>query len=191
MKREFETLSDGSIIYNFNNFKEILSERGKNKNIILIEHVILALLNSIDKKPIYGRTMFMKQIFLTYNEILSGKNFKTQNPHFVPYYYGPFSFLVSKTIDDLELDGCIERFGLKNSKIETFIISKKGKGKYSKSVVFRKSMIIDEIKQKRIGWDQLGTEGILRYVYTYYPNFRNKSVIKNRFKEITWGAAGR
>jgi len=187
MKRDIETLSDGSIIYDFNTFKKVLSENDENRDIILIEDIILALLNSFDKKPIYGRTMLMKQIFLIYNEILSGKNLKIQEPHFVSYYYGPFSFLVSKTIDDLELDGCVERFGVKNSEIENFIISEKGKKKYSKRA-FGKSTIIDEIKQKRIGWDQLGTKGILHYVYTYYPDFKDKSIIKNKFKEITWGA---
>ena len=45
----------------------------------------------------------------------------------------------------------------------------------------------NEIAIKRKGWDQLGTEGILNYVYTHYPKYTEKSVIKNRYKDVIWG----
>ncbi|GLI45798.1 hypothetical protein MBOURGENBZM_05900 [Methanoculleus bourgensis] len=44
-----------------------------------------------------------------------------------------------------------------------------------------------DIRNKRVGWDQLGTDGILRYVYENYPDMKVNSKIKNRYEEIVWG----
>ena len=188
MKDKIIRLPDETKVYNRKQFEQLLSGKQKiSKDIVLIKDVILALFSTQSDKPIYGRTMLMKQVFLIFEEILKKQNIDFQDPNFVPYYYGPYSFLVTDIIENLEFEGHITITGKKNTNKEAFTITKQGIEKSNKIHSLRSKKIMDEIKEKRVGWDELGTSGILKYVYHYYPKFKDKSKIKERYKEITWG----
>ena len=182
---KFEILPDNTKFIDFDQLKDEL--KTKNREGFLISDVILILLFSHKKKPVYGRTLLMKQIFLLYEEILSKTDINVQDPKFIPYIYGPYSFNVMQVIEDLFFSGSIIIKGRKNSRNETFKISDKVASKASDKFSQLPMDIQKNILESRISWDQLGTDGILRYVYFKYPLFKEKSKIKEKYADINWG----
>jgi len=149
--------------------------------------VILYLFFAGNNKPIHGRISFIKQIFLTIKEILREEN--VENPKFVPYRYGPYSFLITHILDNLEYDGLIQVKGRKNTTGEKFSLTETGKKVAEKKFSKLPNKIQEEFWDRRRGWDEDHVRGILAYVYNKYPEYTEKSKIKNRYKSITWGRA--
>jgi hypothetical protein len=189
MDIKFKTSSDKTKIYSFKNFCKILDQvETDNDKRFLIRDMFLVLLYAKKDNPIYGRTMLIKQLFLLYNEVFDKfQEIAYQEPNFIPYDFGPYSFKSMKILDDLRFSKEIVVNGKRNTKKESFSLSEKGsmlaKGKFE-ALPKNLQTVIGE---RRIGWDQLGTRGILKYVYEKYPNMKEKSKIKRRYKDITWG----
>ena len=185
MKFEKRELGDGTKIFSFEEARRKLKE--KKKLDLLVRDIILLLLYAKKDKPIYGRTMLIKQVFLLFEEILKKYNLKVQDPKFVPYHYGPYSFTVAKAVEDLTFAGYIKIEGKKNTKKERFSLTELGIREIEEKWKGLNERLKKEIENHRISWDQMGTDGILNYVYTYYPQFKEKSKIKGKYKEIKWG----
>jgi len=189
MSIKFETASDDTNIYSFEDFCKLFDDVESNPNkMMLISDIILVLLYSQNNKPIYGRTMLIKQLFLLYNEVfIKFKNINCQKPNFVPYDFGPYSFKSMQILDDLRFSKVILVDGRKNSKKESFRLSQAGIKRAKEKFDYLPDSLQQEIVDKRIGWDQWGTRGILKYVYERYPEMKVNSKIKGRYKDITWG----
>jgi hypothetical protein len=127
----------------------------------------------------------MKQVFLLIKEVLKGMN--TQEPKYVKNRFGMYSFVVAENLTALEFAGYIEREGRKNTKLERFKITEKGMKYVAPLFGSLPNDLRATISEKRKGWDQLGYDGILRYVYQKYPEYRDKSVLKKRYAPIFWG----
>lgn len=187
-------MSERQIIWKLSDETEVFSYKeatavAKKRKVpdLLVRDLILLLLYARKDKPIYGRTMLMKQVFLLFEEILRKYNLKVQNPKFVPYYYGPYSFTVAKVLEDLSFAGYIKIEGKKNTRKEKFMLTNQGLREIDKKWNKLDENLRKEIEKHRIAWDQMGTDGILNYIYTYYPEFKEKSKIKDKYKEIKWG----
>lgn len=115
-------LPDKSIFYEYNKAEQVYRKLGATKT--PVSDAILMLLYAQDK-PIFGRTSLMKQVFLVINEVL-GKEL-VQNPKYVKHRYGMYSFSVANMMSTLEFAGLIERQGRKNTNVERFTLSKKGR----------------------------------------------------------------
>ncbi len=149
-----------------------------------VSDAILLLLYAHPEKPIYGRTSMMKQMFLLTREVLPEL---IQDPKFVKHRYGMYSFFVANCLSNMEFNGTLTRRGRKNARVESFQITEKGKKLIARKFLELPDTVKSNLRKKRKGWDQLGYDGILRYVYTKYPEFRDKSVLKNRYAPILWG----
>lgn len=173
--------SDMTKFYSYEKAKKVL-ESIKIKPYSLKDLIFIIL--SAQDKPIHGRILLMKELFLLYKRVLSEVS---ENPKFVPYRFGPYSFHLTELIHTLRDDGFIKIEGRPNSRSESFSLTENGM-KYG-LVVFKKLPKETQqlIKEKRKGWDQLGVDGILNYVYTHYKKYKEKSVLKNRYKDIIWG----
>ena len=181
--KERSEFPDGTIFYNYETAKRIFEQIvGKEFS---ISDLVLILLYSHPEKPIFGRISLMKQTFLLIKEVLNED--EIQDAKFVPYRYGMYSFTVANCLTNLEYSGYIERRGKKNSKLEQFRITKKGKEYISDIFSSFSENVQNLIREKRKGWDQLGYDGILRYVYQKYPDYRETSRLKERYKPIKWG----
>jgi len=183
MKIEKTEYPDGTTFYSYESAKRILD--GIEPKRFTIVDSILILFYSHPEKRIFGRISLMKQIFLLIEEVLNKE--EIQEPKFVKRHFGMYSFLVADTVANLEYSGYIERKGKKNSKLEQFRITRKGKEYISDIFASLPEELQIKIKEKRKGWDQLGYDGILRYVYNKYPQYREKSRVKRRYKPIKWG----
>jgi len=178
-----KTYPDKSVFYSFDKAQAVYKEMSGRK--ILLTDAILLLLYAQPDNPIFGAVSMMKQIFLATHEIFDSDG--VQDGRFVPHYYGWYSFLVANDLQNLEFLGFIIRKGKRNTKLEQFQISEKGK-QYIKDLF--KSLPQDlqtTLKEKRKGWDQLGYRGMLRYMYTKYPESIEKSKLKETYKPIKWG----
>ncbi|MBA2858284.1 uncharacterized protein YwgA [Methanococcus maripaludis] len=158
------------------------------EKIITVKDMILILFYSCKEIPIFGRIMFFKELFLLYEEILKNeKNLEVQKPEFKPYNYGPYSFDVADILEQLEWNEIIKRRGIKNRKTESFRLTEKGMLEIEEKFEKLNPELKEKIRSLRRGCDELGTDGILNYVYLNYPDYKEKSKIKNRYKEIIWG----
>ena len=189
MNVKFKTASDETKIYSFKDFCKILDQaESDDDQKLLIRDMFLVLLYAKRDNPIYGRTMLIKQLFLLYNEVFDKfQEIPCQEPNFIPYAFGPYSFKSMKILDDLRFSKEIAVDGKRNTKKESFSLSEKGSILAKEKFETLPKNLREIIGEKRIGWDQLGTRGILKYVYEKYPNMKEKSKIKRRYKDITWG----
>ena len=181
--QNIEPFPDGTVFYSYEKAKEVFDKIERKE--FSIADCILILLYAYPDKPLCGRISLMKQVFLLTKEILGERN--VQDPKFVPHHFGMYSFIVANELTNLEFSGYIVTKGKKNSKLERFYITSKGE-KYASTVFASLPERVQAlVKEKRKGWDQLGYDGILRLVYTKYPEFREKSRLKERYKPIKWG----
>lgn len=176
MSTNDKLLKDGTKLYSFKEFSKLLADaKQSQKRKVLIGDLVLALLYAHPDKPIFGRTMLVKQVFLLFNEVLSGTDLEIQNPKFVPHNYGPYSFTVMQIVEDLWFSRFISVSGRKNSRKESFKLTTEGRERAAESFKKLDPELQRDIINKRVGWDQLGTDGILRYVYENYPDMKVNS----------------
>lgn len=178
-----ERFDDGTVTYSLEAAEKILSLL-KPKNFTLSDATLI-LLYAQEQKPIFGRILLTKEMFLLLNEVLEKND--VQEPKFVAYHFGPYSFVLGNVLSNLEYSGFLDRTGKKNSKLEHFKLTSKGKETASHLWSKLPAHIKDELPAKRKGWDQLGVDGILRLVYCKYPKFAKESYIKGRYKSISSG----
>jgi len=129
----------------------------------------------VRQPQINGFLMFTKQFFVFVKEIK-----KELDPffNFVPYDYGPYSFVLKELIDKLIKEGYIE---IKQSdERKDFFLTEKGSVRAKR--VFEK---MDKKTEKNLfnlrkEATQLGYAGVLRYVYSRYPEFTSASKIRGK-----------
>ena len=176
-----EIASDGTRIYSYKEAVEVFD--ALEVETFSISDLVLIVLGAQDK-PVHGRTLLMKEVFLLYEEVLKDKSY---NPRFVKYRLGPYSFHVKEALSVLSTDGLLERSGRPNSNSESFRLTARG-SKIAAEVMEKLSESERRlVSERRAGWDQLGTSGILNYVYTKYPEYKEKSVLKARYADVVWG----
>ncbi|MBB6067857.1 hypothetical protein [Methanococcus maripaludis] len=157
------------------------------EKIITVRDMILIMLYVYKDVPVFGRTLLFKELFLLYEKILKDENgLEVQKPEFKPYNYGPYSFDIADNLEQLEWNEYIEIEGEKR-RTQSFKLTKKGILEIEEKFEKLNPDLKEKIKILRKGCDELGTDGILKYVYTNYPEYKEKSKIKNRYKEIIWG----
>lgn len=130
---------------------------------------------SIGHPRINGILMFTKQFFVFVKEIRT-ELLKYFN--FVPYDYGPYSFVLKDIIHKLAQEEYLNIEMVEDR--QDFILTDKGLEK-AKSIYAN----VDDNTKKTLGnlrkeANQLGYRGVLRYVYSRYPEYTTASKIKER-----------
>lgn len=182
-EEEFEVFPDDTTFFTFEKAEEIFETLERKR--FTVSDIVLILLFAHHDKPLFGRVSMMKQVFLLIEEILEKE--EIQEAKYIPYRYGMYSFTVGNALSNLVYSGLIDRRGRKNSKLEQFYLTDKGKEKIISKYSSLPTDLQKEISEKRKGWDQLGYDGILRFVYQKYPQYVDKSKIRERYKTIIWG----
>ena len=90
-----------------------------------LRDVLLLILYAKQDRLIHGRVLLVKQVFLTIKEILGSKS--VENPKFVPYNLGPYSFQLIHTLSNMVYDNLVLVTGKKNAASEKFWLSEQGK----------------------------------------------------------------
>jgi hypothetical protein len=141
---------------------------------------LVELLLGLNNISIKDRILLFNELFLLYQE-LKTKGIQVQDPEFATYRgrHGAYSFLIAETVDLMRDAGIVKIVGKKNTGSEEFSINKDIADLLSKHKELND--ILDYLRRRRKGMDQLGTDGILRYVYQNYPEFKSKHIMsKNK-----------
>jgi len=177
---------DGTIVYSFREAVERL-EKIEEPELALDELVLLTI--GLVDKPVNGRVVMQKEVFLLYQELKD--KVKIMEPGFKRYKYGPFSFTVSALLELLESAGYIEVRNRRSTRATKYILTRKGREVVGNIISRLEKKLgkeyIEKLRKLRIGWDQLGHDGILRYIYQKYPDYREKSEVKDKYIHIDWG----
>lgn len=160
-----------------NEIKQVINDLGQEP--LTVDEIILAWLYG-KKEPVMGAISFMKQLFLFYKEKLPEFKVLALDPHFISYHYGPYSFDIVHEWKKLREDDLIAIEGKKSSNKETFILTDEGK-KVAKEIF---DQLPSELKyfipNYSRGLHELGNDGILLNVYRKYPQYTDKSKIKEK-----------
>lgn len=128
------------------------------------------------KNPgINGILMFTKQFFVFVKEVKSDLQ---EYFNFIPYDYGPYSFVLKKIIDDQVNEGYI--VVEKSDDRQDFILTYNGVEKaemLSKNLDKKTKQTLENLRREAT---QLGYRGVLRYVYSRYPEYTTASKIRER-----------
>lgn len=177
---------DNERMYSFEDAIKMLREMEKPE--LSLEELILLTIGLVDK-PVNGRVVMQKEVFLLYQELKD--KIKIVDPNFKKYKLGAFSFNVSALLELLESAGYIEIKNRRKTKCTKYILTDLGKSIVKNIISKLEEKLgkeyIEKLKRLRTGWDQLGHDGILRYVYQRYPGYREKSIVKEKFIHIDWG----
>lgn len=149
------------------------------------ENWLLALLYANNQTPIYGKLMFVKELFIAANEVDEISEQLSNVFRFYPDKYGPYSQIFDNTLKKLKKEGLIEVKEEKISGSRRYIFKLTEKGKESASIFY--NSLPDNVKYKlaklKRGAEQLGYIGILKHVYTHYPRYAIVSKIKENIYE--------
>ncbi len=124
---------------------------------------------------IIGTLMLVKQFFVFVKEI--NKELDSVF-NFIPYYYGPYSFVLINKIDYLTTNKLIEKKNI-GGKVE-YKLTTNGIEKSKQLWKYMDSSIAKKIINLRKDGTQLGYSGILRYIYSRYPEYTTASKIKEK-----------
>ena len=167
-------------------FVELAVEE-KDKSVLIPRDSVILLLFARMERPIRGRTVFHKELFLMYKEVLSQDDFKRLaivDPVFVPYKYGPFSFKLSSAIASLVFSGKIKKKGRKGS--ERFSITEEGQRLAGEVLEFLPSDIgselIEKLREQRFSWDQLSGRGLTNRTLMLFPKY----YVFANVKKVNW-----
>jgi uncharacterized protein YwgA len=139
------------------------------------EDWVLALLSVVDQ-PIYGRLMLVKEIFLIAKEFDPKLD---KDLDFFPYDLGPYSKVLARKLNEMVSQGLIEVRSREGEEGEyVFSLTDKGRVEGQRALAALPQSIRELLQRKRRGWDQLGYRGIVRLVYSKYPEYAGKSKIR-------------
>ncbi len=186
MKKKNDTgyISFKDAVTEVNNIRNELKDK-----VALTEDELILLVLGIVDKPVTGKVVLQKEIFLFLQE-LRDKVYVT-DPHFVPFKYGPYSFRIATLLEFMEELGYIKVVNKRYKRIAKYMLTRKGKE--LAGYVIRKikdalgENFIKHLKDLRQGLDELGHDGILRYVYQHYKEYTDKSELKEKYIHIDWG----
>lgn len=141
-------------------------------NRLTSEEWVLAILYANDRKPIYGKLMLVKQVFLTTKEVEPDLD---KALDFFAYDLGPYSPSLAQLVDSLVEKRLVSAEGSGGD----FVFSLTSDGRKAAEEAWNKLPTVTRelLARKRRAWDQLGYRGIVRLVYTKYPEYTGRSKI--------------
>ena len=145
---------------------------GVGKKFSVKESILLLL--GVDPEIPLKMTLLMKESFLLEKELSHELKLNMESFQFVPYRYGPYSRKLEDTLKSM--DGLIV---ISRGNKKEITLTDEGKKEAQKLLESLSPSTVDKLKFKRLGWDQWGTKGILKRVYTDYPIFTVNSEIKD------------
>lgn len=121
--------------------------------------------------PIKGATIFQKQIFLAWKTIFAQQS---HDLGFYPYKFGAYSTTVADSIKILENSRLIR---IKNEKRSVhYFATPLGKRDIAKRLK-KMNINLDELKLKKLDWDEWSTRAIMKFVYRNYPEYTTQTEV--------------
>ena len=152
---------------------------------IKLSEVLISLIGS--GKELYGNLRLQKELFVAFKERFPSKMY-VEDPQFVPYRLGPYSFKIASIMEGLIMGGYVSTYGRKGSNKQVYNLTKKGRILFELTQE-KYSHLTGILSELRRDMDEFGTRGLLRYIYNNpaYKKYLVKSQYRDRYKDITWG----
>jgi len=144
---------------------------------ITIEEWILLLLYARKDKPIDGKLMFVKELFLLEKEVFPKIKGIKDSFSFYAYDLGPYSTKFAKKLNKLIQNEFVEAIPIPDTDNYRFKLTIPGIEKAEDILRKISTEDLKLIAKKRRGWDQLGYFGITRRIYSKYPEYTIRSKI--------------
>lgn len=174
----------------FQTYRNILVH-GKSKgqkSLSTLEFIIMLL--GAGGKPIYGNTRFQKESFIVYNEYISKRTeVMIENPNFIPFHLGPYSFKLAELMSLLTITGYVKHQGKINTNSQAYYLTPSGIQLFNK-LKSSNEVLIEKIAKARRNLDEFDIKGLLKYVYNKpeYKSYTKYSRVKKKYYDgITWG----
>jgi uncharacterized protein YwgA len=142
------------------------------------EDIVLSILYAERGKPIRGKLVFMKTVFLSIKQVF--REYEREF-RFIPYDYGPYSQTFARILNELLERGLVESSvaDIGEGKIRyDYCLTSSGRTKaglsYGKLSLDQKSTL-ENLKMQLA---ELGYRDFLRYVYARYPEYAVSSKIR-------------
>jgi DNA-binding PadR family transcriptional regulator len=147
---------------------------------------ILIFLLANQESKIHGKLMFAKELFIASNEIEQVSRNLKRVFRFYPGHYGPYSSAFENSLKKLEISGDIStrEETVDNKTRIIFEITDKGVKRIKNTYEKLPETVRRRISKLKKGADQLGYIGVLKHVYTHYPEYAVKSRIKSEVYEF-------
>lgn len=145
-----------------------------------IKDAILILLFADSNNKIRGRFMFVKEAFLLTNRFFPDVFSRLG---FYPSHYGPYSKLLLELVGQYSREGLIQieevinAYGGDSCK---YSLTEEGKIAALSSFEKLSATLKETVIKKRTAWDRMGYSGILRLVYSEYPEYTINSKIMDK-----------
>jgi len=124
-------------------------------------------------EPIEGRIRLMKGLFLMSRE----KEFSELSYEFVPYLYGPVSFDVYSDLAELVRKGLVVDDKSKEPEAGYYYLTTEGIAKGESLFNALPPETQEKVRQIKCLINQKSFIGLLKYVYSNYPEFAVRSVL--------------
>ena len=175
-------LPDGSMAYTM---ERAIEEQKKIKPVEYTASDLILLLLSSQDKPIVGRTLLFKELFIFEKEVLAEED--VEDCKFVPHYYGPYSFYMAFKILEMSRMELIEISGAGGT--AAYALTRRGLKKARARRRAVPAALDARMRKFRKGLDQHGATHILEAIYrrAEYAEYVVKSRVAHRYKAITWG----
>jgi hypothetical protein len=166
------------VIYPIPEYQKLV-DYSKSHQFMFIHDWALTLLY-VQPMPMVGITSYVKQLFLVLVEFAPEHHIPTENPGFIAYKYGPYADRVVDVILGLIEARLIETKGRRGTVGEYFLLTSIGKEIASKSCNKLTEHQKKELSDLRLDWHQMGTTGLINYIYRKYPDYAAESEIIDR-----------
>ena len=130
------------------------------------------LLMLLSLSPVKGTTMLQKQTFLAWETLFKKQ---TTDLGFFPYKFGAYSKTIDDSITVLKNSGLITVKPAKGEGVR-YSITLSGKRTINRKLK-KLEISIDELKNKKVDWDEWTTRGIMKFVYRNYPEYTTKTKV--------------
>jgi len=129
---------------------------GIEKPELALDELVLLTIGLVDK-PVNGRVVMEKEVLLLYRELKDKAKIME-----------PDSSTVSALLKLLESAGYIEVRNKRSKHLTKYMLTEKGREAVGNIISRLEKQLgkeyIEKLRKLRIGWDQLGHDGILRYI---------------------------
>lgn len=157
-----------------------LQDYAEEHQFMFLEDWILALFYALPDSPISGRTCLQKEIFLLMVEFAQEEHIPTENIGFYGYDYGPYDDRITEALDEMIESELLAKIGRKGTSKELIYLTPSGKERARESFEILTPEQRNKIVALRREYQQWGREGLLRYVYTNYPDYTHESKIRKQ-----------
>lgn len=146
---------------------------------------LLALLGAKKCAPVTGRTRLVKLVFLVQKKVIEELRLgiTPDSYRFRALNYGPFSEDVYDDLATLQIRGLAAVDG-DNEAVQSFHLTDKGRGLLSRLVQNRviPPSVFSAIQDVKEAYGDLPLDKLIERVYSQYPAYTGRSLIKDRYR---------